>query len=165
MEWNNWVPNKVGIHAWSAEMNKIPVLFELVKRGISVRTAVCPICEDELESAEHLMISCVFAQTLWSAISSWCKVPSIFAFSVKDLLGLHRFLHFPKTKAKTFNAVCMTTIWCIWRSRNALVFEGKPINLTNVVGEIKVLSFMWVKNRGKNTSLTWEQWRGFNFRL
>ncbi|XP_076889715.1 uncharacterized protein LOC143540582 [Bidens hawaiensis] len=165
MEWNNWVPKKVGIHAWRVEMGCIPILLELLKRGIVVTKAVCPICEEELESTEHLVISCQFAQTLWSVISSRCKVSSIFAFSVKDLLDLHRFSYFPKRKAKAFNAVCLTTIWCIWRARNALVFEGKQININNVVGEIKALTFLWVKNRGKNRSLTWEEWRGFNFML
>ncbi|XP_076940283.1 uncharacterized protein LOC143609414 [Bidens hawaiensis] len=165
MEWNNWVPKKVGIHAWRVEMGRIPVLLELLKRGIAVTTAVCPICEEELESTEHLVISCQFTQTLWSVISSWGKVSSIFAFSVKDLLEFHRFSYFPKQKAKAFNAVCLTTNWCIWRERNALVFEGKQININNVVGEIKALSFLWVKNQGKNRSLTWEKWRGFNFML
>ncbi|XP_076907600.1 uncharacterized protein LOC143564109 [Bidens hawaiensis] len=165
MEWNNWAPKKIGIHAWRVEMGRIPVLLELVKRGISVTTTVCPVYEDDLESAEHLVVSCNFAQSLWSVISSWCKVPSIYAFSVKDLLELHRYTRFPEKKAKAFNVVCLTTIWCIWSARNTLVFEGKPVNLNNVVGEIKALSFLWVKNRRRNTRLTWEKWRAFNFEL
>ncbi|XP_076906324.1 uncharacterized protein LOC143562392 [Bidens hawaiensis] len=165
MEWNNWAPKNIGIHAWRVEMGRIPVLLELVKRGISVTTAVCPVCEDDLESAEHLVVSCNFAQSLWSVISLWCKVPYIYAFSVKDLLELHRFTRFPKRKAKAFNVVCLMTIWCIWSARNALLFEGKPLNINNVVGEIKALSFLWVKNRGRNASLTWEKWRAFNFEL
>ncbi|XP_076948891.1 G-type lectin S-receptor-like serine/threonine-protein kinase At1g67520 [Bidens hawaiensis] len=144
MEWNNWVPKKVGIHAWRVEMERIPVMIELVKRGIMVTSAVCPICEEEVESVEHLMISCQFAQDVWSVISSWCKVPPIFAFSVKDLLELHRFTHLPKRKAKAFYSVCLTTLWCLWRARSALIFEGKVANLCNVVGEIKALSFLWI---------------------
>lgn len=122
---------------------------------------MCLICEEEVESAEYLMISCRFAQLVWSVISSWCKVPSIYAFTIRDLLEMHRYTSFSKRKAKAFYAVCLTTIWCVWRAQNALVFEGNPIILNNVVGEIKALSYLWVKHRGKNTSLTSEMWRGF----
>ncbi|XP_076935340.1 uncharacterized protein LOC143601958 [Bidens hawaiensis] len=153
------------IHAWRVEIERIPVMIELVKRGIMVTSAVCPICEEEVESVEHLMISCQFAQDVWSVISSLCMVPPIFAFSVKDLLELHRFTHLPNRKAKAFYSVSLTTLWCLWRARNALLFEGKVANLCNVVGEIKALSFLWVKNRGKSAGLTWEKWRGINFVL
>ncbi|XP_076909288.1 uncharacterized protein LOC143566483 [Bidens hawaiensis] len=161
MEWNNWVPSKVGIHAWRVEMERIPVWAELSKRGIAMSSAVCPICEEEVESADHLMISCRLAQIAWSVISTWCKVPSIYAFTIRDLLEMHRYTSFSKRKAKAFYAVCLTTIWCVWRARNALVFEGNPMILNKVVGKIKTLSYLWVKHRGKNTTLTWEMWRGF----
>ncbi|XP_076952132.1 uncharacterized protein LOC143625763 [Bidens hawaiensis] len=141
-------------------MERIPVLFSLAKRGISVPSVVCPICEEE-----HLMISCDFAQMVWSVITSWCKVPSIYAFSVKDLLELHKYTFFPKRKAKAFYVVCLTTIWCIWRARNVLVFEGKSVSLNNVMGEIKTLSFLWVKNRGKHLDLTWDNGSEFKFTL
>ncbi|XP_076937070.1 uncharacterized protein LOC143604495 [Bidens hawaiensis] len=63
-EWNNFVPKKVGILAWRAEMERIPVLFSLAKRGVAVESIVCPVCEEELESAEHMLVSCEFAQSI-----------------------------------------------------------------------------------------------------
>ncbi|XP_076893789.1 uncharacterized protein LOC143545881 [Bidens hawaiensis] len=117
----------VVIHAWRVEMKRIPVMIELVKRGFMVSSGICPICEENLESAEHLVVSCQFAQSVWCIISFWCKISPFFAFSVKDLLELHRFYQLPKWKAKALNAVCLTTTWCLWRARNALVHEGKPI--------------------------------------
>ncbi|XP_076919732.1 uncharacterized protein LOC143580647 [Bidens hawaiensis] len=125
MEWNNFVPKKVGIHAWRVEMERIPVLFSLAKRGIPVPSVVCPVCEVEVESAEHVTISCYFAQSVWSVIETWCKVLPIYTFSVKDVLELHRHSSLSSRKAKVFHAVCLTTIWCLWRARNAVVFERK----------------------------------------
>ncbi|XP_076940458.1 uncharacterized protein LOC143609645 [Bidens hawaiensis] len=120
LEWNNWVPKKVVIHAWRVEMERIPVMVQLVKRGVMVTSAICPISEEDLESAEHLVVSCQFAQSVWCIISSWCKISPFFAFSVKDLSECHRFYQLLKRKAKAFNAVCLTMVWCLWQ--NALVY-------------------------------------------
>ncbi|XP_076882004.1 uncharacterized protein LOC143530331 [Bidens hawaiensis] len=40
-EWNNWVPSKVGILAWRAELDRVPVLTLLAKRNIGVESLVC----------------------------------------------------------------------------------------------------------------------------
>ncbi|XP_076901327.1 uncharacterized protein LOC143555704 [Bidens hawaiensis] len=161
-EWNNFVPKKVGILAWMAEMERIPVLFSLAKRGVAVESIVCPVCEENLESAEHLLVSCQFAQSIWSIITNWCKVPAIFAFSTRDLLEFHKYALLSSRKAKTFHAVCLTTIWCLWCTRNRWVFERKSPNLRSTVAEIKALSYLWVKNRSKWPDLTWDRWCAFN---
>ncbi|XP_076911244.1 uncharacterized protein LOC143569147 [Bidens hawaiensis] len=141
-EWNNLVAKKVGILAWRAEMERIPTLFSLLKRSIMVASVVCSLCEEEVESAEHLFVSCPFAQSVWSIIDTWCKVPAIFTFSVRDLLEMHKYSRLPKRMAKAFHAVCLTTIWCIRKTRNSSVFERKPACIRSMIGEVKALSFL-----------------------
>ncbi|XP_076927472.1 uncharacterized protein LOC143591034 [Bidens hawaiensis] len=112
-------------------MERIPTLFSLAKRNAISASVVCPICEEEIESAEHLLVSCSFAQSVWCIIAGWCKVPPIFAFSIRDLLELYRFSCLPTRKAKVFHAVCLATMWCIWKARNSLLFERKPVRHTH----------------------------------
>ncbi|XP_076891407.1 uncharacterized protein LOC143571311 [Bidens hawaiensis] len=162
IEWNNFVPKKVGILAWRAEIERIPVLMALTKRNVNLESIWCPVCGDAEETAEHLLGSCRFAQALWNGIANWCKVPVIYAFSTRDVLELYKYCHFSKQKAKIFQAVCLTTVWCIWKARNAAVFERKPVNRCNLIGEIRVRSFLWVRNRSKNTRISWEKWRRFD---
>ncbi|XP_076908689.1 uncharacterized protein LOC143565672 [Bidens hawaiensis] len=153
-EWNNFVPKKVGILAWRAEMERIPVLFSLAKRGVEVESIICPVCEEDLETAEHMLVSCEFAQSIWSIISVWCKVPTIFAFSTRDLLELHKHALLSSRKAKTFHAVCLTTIWCLWCVRNRWVFERKPPRLRSVIAEIKFRNFCLLKGETVEELLT-----------
>ncbi|XP_076923536.1 uncharacterized protein LOC143585686 [Bidens hawaiensis] len=79
----------------------------------------------------------------------------------RDLLELHKFLKLSKDKANVFQAICLIAVWCLWKKRNALVHDGVPIYLSGLMEEIKVLGFLWVKNRGKMKSITWENWCRF----
>ncbi|XP_076942244.1 uncharacterized protein LOC143612057 [Bidens hawaiensis] len=161
-EWNNFVPKKVGILTWRAEMERIPVLVGLAKRNIAVESVWCPVCGEAEETAEHLMVSCAFAQAIWHGITSWCKVPTFFAFSTRDILELHKYYRMSKQSGKLFHVVCLTTMWCIWKTRNEVVFERKAVNVINVLGEIKALSFLWARNRSRRSNITWERWRVFD---
>lgn len=41
-------------------------------------------------------------------------------------------------------------------------FDRKPALVSNVLGGIKALSYLWVCNRFKNLDATWESWRTFD---
>ncbi|XP_076930898.1 uncharacterized protein LOC143595865 [Bidens hawaiensis] len=153
MRWNNWVPGKVSLLAWRAELDRLPVLTLLARRNVGVGSLDCPACGELVETTEHIFVSCGLAQLVWQAISIWCNVPQEFASSVRDLLELYKFTKFPKRKAKAFHAVCMVTLWCLWKVRNDMVFGGLKISARSVVDEVKALSFLWVKNRSSGLCL------------
>ncbi|XP_076953170.1 uncharacterized protein LOC143627172 [Bidens hawaiensis] len=159
--WNNLVPKKVGFVAWRAVLGRLPTFDALAKRNIPVSSVLCPICGEVDESVEHVFVSCGLAQTVWSLIAQWCNMPDFFIFSIRDLVDLHRFIPVPKDKAKVFQAICLVTVWCLWKKRNALVHNGSPIQVTTLLEEIKVMGFLWFKNRSHRFGLSWEDWCGF----
>ncbi|XP_076939869.1 uncharacterized protein LOC143608822 [Bidens hawaiensis] len=159
--WNNWVPNKVCILAWRSELERLPVLTELAKRNIGTNSVLCPVCGDLEETVEHCFVTCGLAQSVWQAISLWCKIPSIFAFSIRDLLAIYKYVKFPRKKTKMFHAICLVSFWCLWKVRNDIVFNGKMVSVVNLVGDIKALSYLWVKNRSGEMSISWDDGCGF----
>ena len=42
-----------------------------------------------------------------------------------------------------------------------LKFQGKKAKVEVVIGEIKVLGYLWAKGRAKVPSLDWERWCNF----
>ncbi|MFS7939902.1 putative reverse transcriptase zinc-binding domain-containing protein [Helianthus anomalus] len=162
LTWNNWVPKKVCLLAWRADKDRLPTRVGLARRSIQVPTILCVFCGEADETSEHLFVSCSFAQSVWQLITQWCKVSSIYAFGFRDLLVLHWYSRIPKKKMKAFHAIILKAIWCIWRMRNDMVFNRKPPSLANVIGSIKVLSLLWVKNMVKERSITSSQWRAFD---
>ncbi|XP_022040593.1 uncharacterized protein LOC110943145 [Helianthus annuus] len=160
--WNGWVPKKVGFLAWRAELDRLPTRCALVRRNINVESHLCPLCGDEPESTEHLFLSCGFVQSVWAVIAQWCKLPNAFVFSIRDILDMD--VHTPGSAKlkKALYAVCLTSLWCVWKVRNETVFNQASPSVQKTVSDIKSLSFVWVKSRSKEVSLDWEIWNGFN---
>ncbi|XP_021980533.1 uncharacterized protein LOC110876677 [Helianthus annuus] len=163
--WNNWVPKKVSIVAWRADLNRLPTKAALLLRNIQVQDQMCVLCGEHEESSEHLFVSCHFAQTVWLNIAGWCMIPPIIAFSIKDLLSLHEFVVSAgfSRKRKALHAVILVAFWCIWKQRNEVIFRQVAPNCTKLLDEIKSMAYLWVKNRSKMVSITWEEWSRFSF--
>ncbi|XP_022027924.1 uncharacterized protein LOC110929112 isoform X1 [Helianthus annuus] len=156
--WNNWVPKKVGIVAWRADMERLPTRSALAVRNINVPDSTCAFCGEYEESSNHIFLSCHFAQTIWQNVALWCKIPSIVAFDIKDLLELHAYSPGSRKKRKAIHAIVLVVIWCIWRMRNEIVFNHLQPEFIKVLEEAKSLSYLWIKNRSKVASITWEDW-------
>ncbi|KAJ0876108.1 putative RNA-directed DNA polymerase [Helianthus annuus] len=125
IEWNNWLPKKVGVVSWRAVKERLPTRVALANRGIAVQSPACIICREYPETSEHLLVSCEYAQVIWQIVFQWCKSHSIFAFSLKDILDAHIQFAGSKKKKKVFHAICQVTIWSLWNMRNEFMFAGK----------------------------------------
>ncbi|MFS7922580.1 putative reverse transcriptase zinc-binding domain-containing protein [Helianthus anomalus] len=100
VEWNNWLPKKIGIVAWRAVKERLPTRDALAKRGIAVQSTECILCREHPETSEHLLVSCEYAQVVWQILFQWCKSQPIFAFSIKDILDSHHQFGGSKKKKK-----------------------------------------------------------------
>ncbi|KAL8234561.1 hypothetical protein R6Q59_020661 [Mikania micrantha] len=114
------------------------------------------------ETVEHLFVTCRMAQYIWEKISEWCRLEPLIIFSLNDLADVSKLGSGSKKWKKMIHAVCVTTLWCIWRHRNKIVFKSQSSSNNNLLEEICTLSFLWVKNRAKLASLSWDQWCDFD---
>ncbi|GAU27943.1 hypothetical protein TSUD_146580 [Trifolium subterraneum] len=83
--WHRHVPLKVSILAWRLLCDRLPTRVNLASRGIitlDVQSCVAG-CAD-IESAQHLFISCGTFGSLWSSVRSWLGVHSVDPHSVAD---------------------------------------------------------------------------------
>ncbi|XP_022014806.1 uncharacterized protein LOC110914313 [Helianthus annuus] len=124
VDWCKWVPRKCNLFVWRAEMNRIPSMDNLARRGVPVVDGLCPLCRDEAESVEHLFTSCFFSVILWQKISQWCKIPPIFAFSFRDLLEIHKASYIDASKRLVIQGIIIVSCWCLWQARNKVVFSN-----------------------------------------
>ncbi|KAJ0836378.1 putative RNA-directed DNA polymerase [Helianthus annuus] len=161
IEWNNWVPLKANILVWKAEMDRLPTLTALRSRNVQVDSTLCKLCGHEEETSEHLFTSCIFASLIWQAVAAWCKVPHIYAFSVRDLLLVHKEQQMEQRLRKAFHGVMITACWCVWKARNEAVFSGLSPNVAKTLEDIKSLSYLWVKNRSSFKHMSWNNWYNF----
>ncbi|GJT24418.1 RNA-directed DNA polymerase, eukaryota [Tanacetum coccineum] len=59
--WNKYVLIKINILAWSLINDRLPTHSNLDSHGIDLHSLLCPICDDIIESAQHLFLHCNLA--------------------------------------------------------------------------------------------------------
>ncbi|KAJ0887458.1 hypothetical protein HanRHA438_Chr09g0391051 [Helianthus annuus] len=65
-------------------------------------------------------------------------------------------------RKKAIHAIILV-IWCIWRRRNESMFRSASPDPIKVLDEVKSMAYLWLKNRLKEASITWDQWSRFSF--
>nr|GEU69381.1 RNA-directed DNA polymerase, eukaryota [Tanacetum cinerariifolium] len=96
-KWCKLLPIKVNIMVWKLSLDRLPTRLNLLSRGINIPTLHCLICEDHLESRDHLVFSYAF---------------------VNNVIG---------SKQKVYlQATFFSLWWHLWAFRNACVFGSPP---------------------------------------
>ncbi|XP_022040802.1 uncharacterized protein LOC110943358 [Helianthus annuus] len=147
--WNNWVPLKVNFLAWRVTLDRLPTTMDLRRRIVPVQSVECKFCHAENETATHLFISCSFAQQVWEFIASWCKVNSLFALELKDLVVMQDRCRGSVRWKKAVLSLTQIALWVMWKNRNDVTFSKKHANMARIKEEIRTYGFLWVKNRAK----------------
>ncbi|XP_022031960.1 uncharacterized protein LOC110933025 [Helianthus annuus] len=153
-----WVPAKCNILVWRAAMDRLPTKSALIKRNISVGSGLCVFCNDAMEYVDHLFTARLLVHRVWSMFSEWVKMQPFFAFSIYDILELHKSWVGNKESKEIVKGLVITTCWCIWRARNLQIFENGSGNEDDIFREVKSLSFFWFKNRSTHGNLVWDEW-------
>ncbi|PWA63209.1 reverse transcriptase domain, Reverse transcriptase zinc-binding domain protein [Artemisia annua] len=159
--WFKWVPRKVSVFAWRMEQDRLSTYIGLKARRILNGSPLCRICGEGDEDANHLFISCYAATVLWQQVSSWCRIPQIYAHSIRDLLDIHNHSGSSAVKRDVIKMIVLAGTWTIWKMRNEVIFQGKRVNIQGLFGEVQAITFSWLKYRVKK-EWSWEMWREFD---
>ncbi|KAJ0825109.1 hypothetical protein HanRHA438_Chr17g0799581 [Helianthus annuus] len=119
---------------------------------------MCDRCGYELESPDHIFVSCLFARCIWWNIFRWIKVPMPpECISLGDLLESLQNTPGSQKWKRIVHTVALASIWRIWIARNKKVFDGNFITVQKTVEDIKEDAFVWISHRA-NTVPSWDDW-------
>ncbi|XP_076913782.1 uncharacterized protein LOC143572521 [Bidens hawaiensis] len=127
-----------------------------------VDSDICRLCDSAKETVDHLFAGCSVADKVWSGVASWCKVHRFFGFSIRDLVEFHNIVALSKVKKEVFQGIIFIACWRIWKARNELIYENKPVIVEDIIEDVKVLGFLWYCNRPKLQRVSWVDWCSFN---
>ncbi|MFS7974589.1 putative reverse transcriptase zinc-binding domain-containing protein [Helianthus anomalus] len=128
-----WLPRKCSVFVWRLGLNKLATMDSLMKRNIVRGNQNCVFCLEAEETSVHLFTSCNLSSTVWSLVSLWCKIPFIWAFSVKDLLESHDFIGLSGKKKDMVQGIIRIGCWSIWKARNEVRFNNKNVKLEDII--------------------------------
>jgi hypothetical protein len=125
--WKSWAPPKCKFFLWLAMMNTCWTADRLEKRGLP-HPVTCPLCDQQQETIQHLLNTCIFTRQFWNNIISPFGLghftPSIDEPSFADWWKrLDNSVH--RDKRKGLNSAIILGAWCLWLHRNKAVFNGE----------------------------------------
>ncbi|GJW54080.1 RNA-directed DNA polymerase, eukaryota, reverse transcriptase zinc-binding domain protein [Tanacetum coccineum] len=65
-------------------LNKLPSRVNLDLKGIDVGLLLCPICQEDVESVNHIFFSCEMAKALWDLFAKWWELDIPFCDNISD---------------------------------------------------------------------------------
>jgi len=144
--WKSWAPSKCKTFIWLAIRNRCWTADRLQQRGLP-HPAHCPLCDQEDETVQHLLTSCVFSRQFWFSILQplglATRAPNRRDTSLADWWK-KAWRKIPKQQKKGFNSLIILGAWILWKHRNACVFEGSTPNLQRALQEFKDERHLWL---------------------
>lgn len=154
--WNPLVPIKANILLWRVSLGRLPTRVNLKERGVDTRNTLCPLCNRNEETEEHIFGQCSFSREVLVHIRSWCdEFPADAALDKVKNVEVSQ-----KQKGRRIRCILAAYIWNIWMHRNQLIFRGKVENCNVIAEKIKVTAFQWIRCRGRSfDNLSWDIWK------
>ncbi|GJZ05566.1 putative RNA-directed DNA polymerase, eukaryota, reverse transcriptase zinc-binding domain protein [Tanacetum coccineum] len=156
--WNKALPSKINILSWRILHKRLPTRFNLDRRGVDLDSIRCPVCDEDIETEEHLFTSCYIATETWRRVFTWWKIHDTSITSLSDAVNLADSISFPAHHVIHFDAVVQTTLWSLWRFRNEMSFSIKRPSKDMLLNDIKLSSFNWISSRLKMSNMNWIVW-------
>ncbi|GJU46260.1 reverse transcriptase domain, reverse transcriptase zinc-binding domain protein [Tanacetum coccineum] len=104
----------------------------------NIPVVLCPLCESQPDSHEHLFFECVFLRQVWDSLKVLAGIPHATA-SISDIVDLlipiskRRFTRFVIAKL-----VVAASTYFIWQERNWLLFKKQKRMTKQVIDCIKL---------------------------
>ncbi|WVZ93822.1 hypothetical protein U9M48_039777 [Paspalum notatum var. saurae] len=117
----------------------------LAKRGLP-HPNFCPLCDQEQETMQHLLISCVFSREIWTIVFTSLGMQALIPQpDGKSFSGWWSgaVIQVPKEVKKGLNSLVILVAWKIWKHRNDCVFEGISPNVSLVCRKIVQEGNLW----------------------
>ncbi|GJZ10438.1 RNA-directed DNA polymerase, eukaryota, reverse transcriptase zinc-binding domain protein [Tanacetum coccineum] len=130
--WSRFIPIKVNVLVWRLCLDKLPTLMNLDKKGIDVPSLLCPVCSDQVETADHLFFSCGMAQDLWGLLARWCQLDFPVISNIAEWFSWLDSAHLSKYARSSLEGIASTMLWSIWNFRNAWIFSNSKPKKANI---------------------------------
>ncbi|XP_038997796.1 uncharacterized protein LOC120122767 [Hibiscus syriacus] len=155
VNWHNliWFPLHIPKHnmiAWIAILDRLPTKNRLQHMGI-LSDGLCVLCNDDMETRDHLFIECSLLDSLWKAIlhlsglrpssSSWNNLLASASHAWKGKSLLITILKL---------ALC-AFLYSLWEERNRRLFKGNSRNEAEILKVIKEI--VGTQLRGRNINI------------
>ena len=156
--WRLKIPPRASSFSWRIFKNRLPTRANLRRRHVELPSYNCPLCDQEEETAGHVMYSCTKTRYLWWESLRWVNRVGPFPIEPKC-----HFLQFSQWSGKSnvdkrWEAFWIALSMTIRKHRNALVFSNQNFSTEKVMDEALFHTWSWINCMEKDFHTHFNQW-------
>ncbi|GJT41723.1 RNA-directed DNA polymerase, eukaryota [Tanacetum coccineum] len=155
--WIKYIPIKVNIFAWRARQDCLPTRVNLIRRGITIESSLCPVCSVCEEDVCHIFFRCDLAQLVLRRICRWWGLDPHDWSSFQEWQSWILSIQFSSKVKAMLEGVFFVSWWFIWNFRNRIIFEESPPRRSEIFDAIVFCAFNLCKSRC-HTTFSWDDW-------
>lgn len=133
--WNSRAPPRVQFFMWLLCHNRIQCRTNLLKKRI-VSDAICEICSEAEETAEHIIFHCNIARNFWAAMG-------ITVLPGQKVEDIHTIPCPPGIHQQGFETMMALACWQLWKRRNAVIFRDERASPNQLLSSCKSEAEQW----------------------
>ncbi|GKB20725.1 RNA-directed DNA polymerase, eukaryota [Tanacetum coccineum] len=113
--WVKCVPIKINVLAWKIKTDALPTRFNISRRGIDIQDMSCPICDNAIESTDHLFFRCGLVRDIANKVLSWWNLDHA---NLNSYAEWKSWLVSIRMKSMLIdNVIASSFYWCKYRSK------------------------------------------------
>nr|KYP40876.1 Putative ribonuclease H protein At1g65750 family [Cajanus cajan] len=156
--WKCKAPIKCLVFCWQVFMNAFPCKSLLQVRGVELENNLCSLCSFFIEDPLHLFLMCPMAFNTWLSVAKWLEVEVVLPNSLTSLYLYWTNLGIYKKSTQCFKVVWVSVIWSLWLHRNGIIFQQGVMDCKEVLDNIKLRSWKWIKSSVPGCSFSYSSW-------
>ncbi|XP_071735527.1 uncharacterized protein [Rutidosis leptorrhynchoides] len=156
--WCKYVPLKVNVFNCHLRINRLPTKDNLALCNINIQHLRCGLCNNDLESVNHLFTFCSITSLIWHRVQLWIGLSLPNWSSVEDIWAWVDGVPITGHQRIILRVIFLSAIWNIRRFRNSIVFKDPFIRANTVFDTIVVFGFNWLYTRFCKTRINWTSW-------
>jgi len=135
----------VKLFTWLALRGRIWTADRRRRHGLQADDS-CALCDQEVEIADHLLLSCVFAREVWDRLLRRCHIRLQLPVGAPPFVDwwLSSRKRLPKGLRRGFDSLALLVGWSLWKERNRRVFDAAASSVAEVVRVVVAEAELWV---------------------
>lgn len=145
--WRTKAPARVKLFYWLDIHRRLWTAEHRKRHGLQDEDA-CALCNQEPETADHLLVGCVVTRELWSSLLAPLGLQTLAPTREEDatpLWWLREWRQIDKAFRPAFDTMTLLLAWIVWKERNARTFQRQAATLAQLRLKVVAEADAWVK--------------------
>ncbi|GKD46853.1 RNA-directed DNA polymerase, eukaryota, reverse transcriptase zinc-binding domain protein [Tanacetum coccineum] len=156
--WSKLMPIEVNVFIWRMLLDKLPTRSNLSYIGVDVPCVLCPICDSEVESRNHLFFGCSLVSEVYRLIGRWWSIHIPEFSDLASWESWFKELHITSLHKSVLEATFFSLWWHVWVFRNASVFAVVKPKKCMLFDNIVSQPLFWMNHRSRKGRVNLAAW-------